>query len=275
MAATPRDAFGAGSAVVDKLARGSVLRITASGFDLNARGQVEQCARNQCTNPFPILFDEAGSARFQYLVRETIATAAGAVSRCHAGEPPCVVRLRTETDTAYLTTVFGGGAPSRRVAVAPSARDLVDDATVTVSAHGFTPGARVHATMCVAPDTGGTERCGAPSPVARFTIGADGSGRADLLIRGGRVGRQGAACGRDAPCGIIVQEEASEVPAPVVLVSFAAGPSAHYESARVLAGVVLAGILLAAALLLVRRTDWRKPTEADTPELDRAVLSDL
>ena len=33
-------------------------------------------------------------------------------------------------------------------------------------------------------------------------------------------------------------------------------------------------ILLAIALLLVRRTDWRKPTEADTPELDRAVLSD-
>ena len=31
-------------------------------------------------------------------------------------------------------------------------------------------------------------------------------------------------------------------------------------------------VLLAVALLLIRRTDWRKPTEADTPDLDRAVL---
>jgi hypothetical protein len=63
------------------------------------------------------------------------------------------------------------------------------------------------------------------------------------------------------------------VPAPVVPVTFAAGPSARYESARVLLGLALGCVLLAVALVLVRTTDWRKPTEADTPELDRAVLS--
>jgi hypothetical protein len=275
MEAIDRDAF-AESPVVDELARRSVLRITASSFESNARGQVEQCTRNRCANPFPVLFDEMGSARIQYLVHDTIAAAGWAVATCHADEPPCVVRLRTETDTAFLTTVFGDVAPtSKRVTVLPSARDLVSEAAVTVTAQGFTPGARVHATMCAAPDTAGTERCGAPSPVAPFTIGADGTGRISLVIRGGHVGSEGAECGRDTPCGIVVQEEASAVPAPVVLVTFAAGPSARYESVRVLIGVALGSVLLAVALFLARRTDWRKPTEADTPELDRAVLSDL
>jgi hypothetical protein len=274
MEAIDRHAFGTGAPVVDALARRSVLRITASGFDANAYGQVEQCARDRCTNPFPVLFDEAGSARIQYLVRDTIEGAGGEVSTCRNGEPPCVVRLRTETDTAFLATVFGDVASTpRRVSVMPSARDLAGEAAVTVEAHGFTPGARVHATMCAAPATAGSQRCGAPSPVAHFTIDAAGTGRTVLVIRGGRVGSEGVECGRDTPCGIVVQEEASAVPAPVVPVTFAAGPSARYESARVLLGLALGCVLLAVALFLVRRTDWRKPTEADTPELDRAVLS--
>jgi hypothetical protein len=55
-------------------------------------------------------------------------------------------------------------------------------------------------------------------------------------------------------------------------VTFAAGPSATYDSARLLSGLLIAGLLLLLACVLVRATDWRKPTEADTPELDRAVL---
>ncbi len=275
MEAIDRHVFGTGSPVVDELARRSVLRITASGFEPNAYGQVEQCTRDRCTNSFPVLFDEVGSARIQYLVRDTIETLPNAaVSMCRDREPPCVVRLRTETDTAFLTTVFGDVASnSRRVSVMPSARDLVGEAAVTVAAHGFTPGARVHATMCAAPDTAGSQRCGAPSPLASFMIGADGAGRTVLVIRGGRVGSAGAECGRDTPCGIVVQEEASEVPAPVVPITFAAGPSARYESGRLVIGIALGAVLLAVALFLTRRTDWRKPSEADTPELDGAVLS--
>ncbi|MDQ1449066.1 MAG: hypothetical protein QOC79_2037 [Actinomycetota bacterium] len=273
MEAIDRNAFGAGSLVVDKLARRSVLRISASGFESSAYGQVEQCTRDVCGNPFPVVFDEVGAARIQYLVRDTIAIVGGAVSTCRANEAPCVVRLRTETDTAFLTTVFGDVAStSRSVTVIPGARALVGDAAVTVVAHGFTPGARVYATMCAAPDTAGTERCGAPSPVAPFTIGADGTGRTVLVIGGGRVGSERAECGRDTPCGIVVLEDASVVPAPVAPVTFAAGPSARYESGRLVMGVTVGAVLLGLALFLTRRTDWRKPTEADTPELDRAVL---
>jgi len=38
--------------------------------------------------------------------------------------------------------------------------------------------------------------------------------------------------------------------------------------------LLLAALLLALAALLVRTTDWRKPTEADAPELDAAALVD-
>src|SRR5207302_1182495 len=86
------------------------------------------------------------------------------------------------------------------------------------------------AQSAAAPATAGPARCGAPSPLAHFTIGADGTGRAVLVVRGGRVGSEGAECGRDTPCGIVVQEDASIVPAPVAPVTFAAGPSARYES---------------------------------------------
>jgi hypothetical protein len=55
-------------------------------------------------------------------------------------------------------------------------------------------------------------------------------------------------------------------------VTFAAGPSARYESGRLVMGVTVGAVLIGLALFLTRRTDWRKPTEADTPELDRAVL---
>jgi hypothetical protein len=274
--AIDRDTFGAGVPVVAKLPHESVLRVSAIGYDPYAPGAVEQCTLNSCTNSFPVTFDETGAARFQYLVRDAITTAGGAVSTCRAHEPPCVVHLRTETDTAFLTTVFGDlAATPRQVTVTPSARDLVEEAAVTVTAQGFPPGHRVHAKLCVAPDTAGTARCGSPSPVAPFTIGADGTGRTALVIRGANVGSDGAACGRDAPCGVVVQEESSAVPAPVVPVTFTAGATAHYDSVRLAIGVALAFMLLAVSFFLVHRTDWRKPTEADTPDLDRAVLSDF
>jgi len=58
----------------------------------------------------------------------------------------------------------------------------------------------------------------------------------------------------------------------VVRSTFAAGPSASYDATRVLVGLLVAAILFALASYLVRTTDWRKPTEADTPALDEAIL---
>jgi hypothetical protein len=271
MVALARDAFNGETPVVDQLARRSVFRITASNFESNATGLVEQCTLNSCTNAFPVVFDEDGIARIQYLVRDTITAADGTVSSCRADQPPCVLRLRTETDTAFLTTVFGDQAPApRRVTVISTERGLVDKAPVTVAVERFTPGAKVHATLCAAPDTAGTKRCGPPGPVAPFTIGADGKGSTTLVIRAGHVGSDRATCGPDTPCGIVVREEASVLPAPVVAITFAAGAGARYESTRLAIGGALGATLLALAALLVRRTDWRKPTEADTPDLDDA-----
>jgi hypothetical protein len=276
MDAMDRDAFGAETPFVDKLAGRSVLRISAHNFEPNTTGLVEQCTLNRCANSFPVVFDEIGSARIQYLVGDTITGADGSVSTCRADEPPCAVRMRTELDTAFLTTVFRDAAPTpRRVTVTANARAIVDEAAVTVTAHGFTPGRRVRATLCAAPATAGTQRCGLPGPSAPFTIDAHGNGHTTVVLRGDRVGSDGATCGRDTRCGMVVAEEFSELPGPVVLVTFGNGRSARYEATRLMLGLALGGILVAIAFLLVRRTDWRKPTEADTPELDGAVLADL
>ncbi len=95
-----------------------------------------------------------------------------------------------------------------------------------------------------------------------------------LVIRAGRIGSAGASCGRGATCGIVVSHATSSVPAPVVPIAFAAGPAARYDPFRWSMGVAVALALLALAFLLARTTDWRKPSEADTPDLDRAVLID-
>jgi Neocarzinostatin family len=270
-----RDAFAAEPPVVESLSPLSVLRITARYFEPSAHGWIEQCTLSSCANPFPVAFDEYGSARIQYLVRDTITAADGTLSTCRANEPPCAVRMQTGEDAAFLTTVFGGPAPApRRVSVSAQGR-IADETAVTVTARGFTPGRRVHATLCAAPDTAGTRRCGAPSPIASFTIDADGTGRTSLVVRRGHVGSERATCDRDTPCGIVVKEaESSVLPAPVVTIAFAADAPARYEAFRLATGIALAGILVAVAFFLLRRTDWRKPTEADTPDLDRAVLSD-
>ena len=128
--------------------------------------------------------------------------------------------------------------------------------------------------LCVAPATHGRKRCGAPGPVSSFAVGADGSGRTELVMRAGAVGSDRAVCGRGAKCGIVVSQPRSALPAPVVQVSFANGPTARYQTSRWLTGLAIALVLLAVAFLLARTTDWRKPSEANTPDLDRATLTD-
>ena len=82
---------------------------------------------------------------------------------------------------------------------------------------------------------------------------------------------RGAPCGRDAKCGVVVAAEHASVPGAVVPITFAAGPGADYDFARLASGLCGALVLLGIAWFLVRTTDWRKPTEADTPDLDAAT----
>jgi hypothetical protein len=69
----------------------------------------------------------------------------------------------------------------------------------------------------------------------------------------------------------VVASARSSVPGAVFPITFAAGPGAHYDFARWFTGLCVALALLGVACLLVRTTDWRKPTEADTPDLDAAT----
>src|SRR5262249_7255705 len=58
--AEPSEGFGPPPPVVDRLPARTVLRITATGFEPNAAGVIEQCAASGCTNPFPVAFDATG-----------------------------------------------------------------------------------------------------------------------------------------------------------------------------------------------------------------------
>jgi hypothetical protein len=268
--------YGTPAPVIGRLPSRGILDISASGFPPSVTGRVEQCGVAGCANDFPITFDANGEARFQYLAHEDFGRAFSLSSACRSDDPPCVVRVSASGRTAYLTTVFRDPAPEpRRVVLTPGAGGLVDGAPVRVTATGFNAGEEVQAMLCAAPDTSGPTRCGAPGPVAPFTIRSDGTGATTLVLREGRVGSGGARCGRGSQrCGVVVVNTRSAGPGAVAAFTFDAGPGASYERNRLALGVAVALCLLALAVFLVRTTDWRKPSEADTPELDRASLFD-
>jgi hypothetical protein len=70
----------------------------------------------------------------------------------------------------------------------------------------------------------------------------------------------------------VVVDPRSAAPGAVAAFAFATGPGATYERGRLAIGLVVALVLLVLATFFVRTTDWRKPSEADTPELDRATF---
>lgn len=275
IAAAVPDAYGSPMLTVDRLEERSVLRVTVIGFEPETTGIIEQCSVGGCSNPFPVSFDVDGRARFQYLVRDDFARTFESPSRCRAGQPACVVYIHSGDRQAFLNTVFRDPAPpARQVNVEPNRFELVDGAGLRISVTGFAPGERLQAMFCVAPHTYRKAGCGAPGPVASFTIGADGVGRTTLAAYEGRVGSGGGSCGGSAQCGIVVKHARSAVPEALVAVEFSQGPAAEYDLTRSLAGLSMAAALLLVASFLVRRTDWRKPTEADTPDLDRVTFDD-
>ena len=96
------------------------------------------------------------------------------------------------------------------------------------------------------------ERCGLPRSVT-----ADASGAASVTVTAGE------RCSR---CGIrVTGAGARDVFVPV---RFVAPPGVTYDAAQVALGLGAAALLLLVAGFIVRRTDWRPPTEAATPEMD-------
>jgi hypothetical protein len=276
LAAHNGDGFAPAPTVVDELPPSAVIRVTANGFDPYAKGVVEQCAGTSCTNAFPVTFDEFGVAQFQYLLHRAVGMTETGPSTCRADEPPCIVRVRTDTSVAYLATFTSDPAPRpREVFTEPDLRDVEDGERISISVRNFLPGESLRAVICAAPHTVGVERCGAPGPVASFVVDSKGEGSATIVVKRGAVGTESLHCGRERDCGVVVQSVGSVVPASAARIDFSLGPSASYDATRVVVGFLLALSLLGVAVYLIRMTDWRKPTEADTPELDAAVLSDV
>ena len=93
---------------IERLETGDVLDVAATGFVPWASGVVYECAETvpeQCGPRYPVQFDDAGEARFQYRV----AFAAEAVpGRCGPDATACRIVLSAAGGTAERRMVFGG-----------------------------------------------------------------------------------------------------------------------------------------------------------------------
>jgi hypothetical protein len=258
---------------VSGLAPDAVVRVQVDGFDWHERGSVQQCVvelgrQTACGEPFPVQFDGDGRADFQFAVRADIAPGA-----CRGGQPTCLVRVTGGSGArqASVQTVLVDGLTPGEVRIEP-AGPVADGQTVDVIVSRFPPGATATAVLCAPPELYDARRCGPPEAASTFSIDAAGAGRTALTVGAGRLGSDAALCGPRRVCGIAVVVGGGFVVAPVTPVRFSLGPGVAYDGGRVLIGVLMAMVLAGAALLIARRTDWTKPTEAATPDLDSSDL---
>ncbi len=253
--------------VVHGLAAESVVEVRAEGFAEFERGSIEQCVievarQTACSAAFPVQFDVDGRADFQFAVRAEIAP-----GRCRVGQATCLLRLTGNESRrrGVAQTIVGDQAAAGRVTVVPD-RGIVDGQEVAVSVRGFPPGTSATAVVCAPPEPYDVGRCTDATPVSTFTVDGEGGGRTTLVVGTGRL------CGPGRPCGVTVVVGAGFVAAPTAPITFSTGPGVAYDRERVVPGVAVALVLVAAAFGIARRTDWAKPTEADTPDLDDADL---
>ncbi|MGI9022919.1 MAG: hypothetical protein ACR2HV_06775 [Acidimicrobiales bacterium] len=272
MRAAVADRF-AEDTVVEMLQPGSVVELRPSGFGAFETGVIEQCINERgritgCTAPFPVQFGENGGAEFQYQLRE-----ASPLDLCRVGRPTCLLRVTGQESgrTGVSRAVYLDAAPPGTVDVEPR-NALRDGQMVEVSVAGFPPDAVVTAMLCAPPWGYDARRCGVPGQTATFRVDERGSGRTALPVRPGRVGADGVLCSVRGNCAVSVVSIEGYVAAPVIPIRFARGPGAGYTPWRLAGGLATALGLGVIAIGIARRTDWSKPTEADTPDLDDADL---
>jgi hypothetical protein len=258
---------------VSGLVPDGVVRVQAEGFGWHERGSAQQCVvelgrQTACGERSPVQFDADGRADFQFAIRADIAPGG-----CRAGQPTCLLRVNGEdsSERASVQTVLVDTLHTGQVRLEP-ATPIADGQTVDVIVSGFPPGATATAVLCAPPELYDARRCGGPQPASRFTIDAGGTGRTTFTVAAGRLGADAALCGPRRACGIAVLVGDGFAVAPVTLVRFARGPGATYDAGRILPGVGIALVLIVAAIAIARRTDWAKPEEAATPELDGSDL---
>lgn len=252
---------------------GTVVRVRASGFHWHEHGRIQQCVTElgrlpACTEAFPVLFDGDGRADFQFAVSGDFAPGG-----CRAGQPACSLRLTGKDDsrqTSQQLVLVDEFVPGR-VTVTPS-RSVADGTTVEVAVADFPAGSRAVAVLCAPPTAYDPRRCSPPKPESTFMIDSRGAGRTTLAAAAGRLGAGSALCGPRRACGIAVVVGDGYVTAAPAEVAFSLGPGVAYKGGRVLPGLAVAVALLAIGFALARKTDWTKPSEAATPELDAADL---
>ena len=259
--------------LVSGLTPDAAVRVHAYGFHWHEGGSVQQCVvelgrRTACGEPFPVQFDGDGRAEFQFAVRGDIAPGG-----CRAGQPTCLLRVTGASPDRHVSvqTVLTDVVTSGVVRLEP-AGPLADGQTVDVIVSGFPPGSTATAVLCAPPEVYDARRCGPSGPGSAFVVDAGGAGKTTLTVAAGRLGSDGALCGPRRVCGVAVVVGGGFITAPIAPVRFSLGPGPSYDAGRLLAGVLVAVGLLGAAVLIARRTDWTKPTEAATPDLDSADL---
>ena len=224
---------------VDNLDDGDVLAIAVTDGEGGERGAVRQCRLgvdgvSGCHNSYPILFDDDGTAAFQYQLRDR--------GRCGA-DATCVVTASSGDDTAMAFIVFGEDAPPPPVVRLPPG-PIAPGSTVHVEATGLPSGAPVQAAFC-------DQTC---DRARRETASADGAARFDVDV--------GGPC---AGCEIVVVGGAAVSRTPL---RFEAAPSARYDTWRLVAGLSACVAFLLIARWLIANVDWRPPSEAATPEFE-------
>jgi hypothetical protein len=240
--ARPRDQHLVTAPIVEGLSDSDVVVVRVTGGAAGARGNVFQCrltvdAFSGCTNRFPVLFDDNGTATFQYQVLDQ--------GGCGA-TGACVVWVSDGDHdlSAHAFTVFDEPAPPPPTVTLTPAGPYRPGDRVTVSVTGVAPATEIRAAFCAAECSDAT------------TVVADASGTAETMVV------IGAKCD---DCGVAVVGAASS---QVVPTPFTSPPGPEYDELRLLAGLAAAALLLLIAWRLVVTVDWSPPSEAETPELD-------
>ena len=217
---------------------GDVISVTGVGFVADADGVVAQCESvdsTVCRNLLPIRTDGDGRLEVPY--------------RLEDGDRGDVLVAEVDLDRGVARLTFGPAVPA--AALWPAG-----DGTLRL--RGVEAGRRVSVLRCPR----GASALDACEAVGRVVAAADGTASF------GVEGRRDSTVVVVGPAGDVVAE-------PVDLVVTEDGPSARVDvdlpPAQLLTGFGTALALLAIGVVLVRRTDWRAPAEAATPELDAAA----
>lgn len=258
---------------VSGLSPGAVVRVRAEDFGGFERGRVEQCVLEvgreaACTEPFPVQFDESGRAEFPFAIRGDFAPGG-----CRVGQPTCLLRIsgtdsgrRGSTQTVLVDRLVPG-----RVTVMP-VRGLEEGQIVDVEVRAFPAGTSATAILCAPPDPYDARRCTAPSAGSTFIVDGGGSGRTRLTVAPARLGPDRVQCGPRRPCAVAVVVGPGFITAPATEIAFSEGPGVEYTAGRMATGIAITLALVGIAVAIGVRTDWTKPAEAATPEMDQTDL---